>query len=100
MGGDMEFTLKFTKEDVIDGHDLLIYIEPSNSMELEMTHWVEISVGNFGSYNEMNVNMSLYMDGVNVLSNTNIFLAIGEVSTYPILSDPTCLWNVQFHCHG
>ncbi len=82
MGGEMELALKLTKEDLIDGHDLRIYIEPSNSMDLEMTHWVEMTVGNFGSYSEMNVNVTLYMEEVEVLTYTNLFLEIGEIMSF------------------
>ena len=82
MGGEMELALKFTQEDLIDGNDLRIYLEPSPSMGLEITHWVEMTVGNFGSYNEMNVNVTLFMDGVEVLPDTIPSLITGEIRSY------------------
>ncbi|MHA1675392.1 MAG: CARDB domain-containing protein [Promethearchaeota archaeon] len=82
LGAISEFALKFSQDGMVFGNDVRMFLEPSPHMGIEMTQWVTMTVGNFGSFNETNVNVSLYKDGVDVSNDTIPLLLIGDNMSY------------------
>ncbi|MHA1611586.1 MAG: CARDB domain-containing protein, partial [Promethearchaeota archaeon] len=82
LGGVMEFALQFSRDLMIEGHDLRMYMDASPGMGLNMTHLVDFNVRNFGSYNETDVAVELYMNEILIFTDLIPFLETGEYINY------------------
>lgn len=65
--------------DIVEHHDIGIYLFPSSdNIPVDQINHISIEVRNYGTFNETNVNVSLYQDGVSVYFNHIDFIELNQ----------------------